>query len=125
MKLQPDIISVQSINSYGPGWIGVAGEKIRHSVIIGSGGERINWACERFEDLRPEHFAQLAEMNAELILFGSGKSLRFPHAAWVQPLIEKQIGVETMDTEAACRTYNVLASEGRRVIAALLLETTV
>jgi uncharacterized protein len=124
MKLQPDIISVQSISGYGPGWIGVGGEKITRSVIIGSGGERLTWGCNCFEELGTEHFAQLADMNAELVIFGSGKRLRFPQAAWIKPLIDKQTGIETMDTEAACRTYNILAAEGRRVVAALLLEST-
>jgi uncharacterized protein len=122
MKLQPDIISVQSISGYGPGWIGVAGEKITRSVIIGSGGERSTWACDCFEDLGLDHFAQLAAMDAELIIFGSGKRIRFPQPVWLQPLIERRIGIETMDTEAACRTYNILAAEGRKVVAALLLE---
>jgi len=124
MKLQPDIISVQSISGYGPGWIGVAGEKITTSVVIGSGGERQAWACNCFEDLGQSHFAELAAMDAELIIFGSGKRIRFPQPVWLQPLIEKRIGIETMDTEAACRTYNILAAEGRRVVAALLLEST-
>ena len=124
MKLQPDIISVQSVSGYGPGWIGVSGERITHSVIVGSGGERLSWACNCFEELGAEHFAQLAEMNAELVIFGSGKRLRFPQASWIKPLIDKQTGIETMDTEAACRTYNILAAEGRRVVAALLLEST-
>ena len=124
MKLQPDIISVQSISGYGPGWIGVGGEKITRSVIIGSGGERLTWGCNCFEELGTEHFAQLADMNTELVIFGSGKRIRFPQAAWIKPLIDKQTGIETMDTEAACRTYNILAAEGRRVVAALLLEST-
>ena len=123
MKLQPDLINAQSISGYGPGWIGVGSEKISHSVVIGSRGERYNWACERFEDLTSQHFAQLAAMNTELIIFGSGKRLRFPQPAWIKPLIDNQIGLETMDTQAACRTYNILAGEGRKVAVALLLET--
>jgi uncharacterized protein len=55
-----------------------------------------------------------------LVIFGSGAQLRFPRPLWLAPLIQMGIGVETMDTPAACRTYNVLASEGRRVVAALL-----
>jgi uncharacterized protein len=92
-------------------------------VVLGSRGERLDWACKRFEDLQASHFAQLAELNAELVIFGSGQRLRFPKPGWLQPLIEKQIGLETMDTPAACRTFNVLASEGRHVIAALLIES--
>ncbi len=122
MKLQPDIISAQSISAYGPGWIAVGNEKISTSVVIGSRGERFNWACTRFEDLNVEHFEQLAAMNTELIIFGSGQRIRFPQATWIKPLIDKQTGIETMDTRAACRTYNILASEGRHVAVALLLE---
>ncbi len=124
MKIQPDSISVQSISGYGPGWIGIGGEKVTLSVVLGSRGERFNWNCRRFEDLGPAHFAQLAALNAELVVFGSGERIRFPPPDWIRPLIEKQTGVETMDTQAACRTYNILASEGRSVVAALLLETT-
>lgn len=122
MKLQPDRFDVQSISGYGPGWVGVDGEKITHSVIISSGGERIAWAGGLFEDLNEAHFAVLADVQAEVVIFGSGLRLRFPKAAWLKPLIDRRIGVETMDTAAACRTYNILAQEGRSVAAALLLE---
>ena len=122
MKLQPDKSDAQSISGYGPGWVGVNGEKITHSVIVSSKGERIEWPSSRFEDLGPEHFAQLAQLDAEVVIFGSGSRIRFPKAAWLQPLLAKRIGIETMDTAAACRTYNILAQEGRNVAAALLLE---
>ena len=122
MKLQPDKSDVQSISGYGPGWVGVNGERITHSVIVSSKGERIEWLCRRFEDLGPEHFAQLAQLDAEVVIFGSGSRIRFPKAAWLQPLLARRIGIETMDTAAACRTYNILAQEGRNVAAALLLE---
>ena len=124
MKFQPDTINVQSISGYGPGWIGVGNEKITTSVVISSSGVRFNWACSRFEDLTPEHFTQLAALNTELVIFGSGDRIRFPQAVWLKSLIDKQTGIETMDTPAACRTYNVLAAEGRRVAVALLLETS-
>ena len=122
MKLQPDKSDAQSISGYGPGWVGVNGEKITRSVIISSKGERIEWPSSRFEDLGPDHFAQLAQLDAEVVIFGSGSRIRFPRAAWLQPLMARRIGIETMDTAAACRTYNILAQEGRSVAAALLLE---
>lgn len=124
MKIQPDVIKVQSISGYGPGWIALGSEKITTSVVIGSRGERFNWACDRFEDLTAEHFSQLAALGTELIIFGSGNRIRFPQGTWIKPLIEKQTGIETMDTQAACRTYNILAGEGRIVAVALLLEPT-
>ncbi|WP_394787769.1 Mth938-like domain-containing protein [Rhodoferax sp.] len=122
MKLQPDKFDVQSITGYGPGWVGINTDKITHSVVVGSRGQRLDWNCARFEDLTPEHFAQLAELGAELVIFGSGNRIRFPQPAWLKPLMAQRVGVETMDTQAACRTYNILAQEGRNVVAALLLE---
>jgi len=122
MKLQPDKSDTQSITGYGPGWVGVNGEKIIRSVIVSSKGDRIDWSAGRFEDLGPEHFAQLARLDAEVVIFGSGSRIRFPNAAWLQPLLARRVGIETMDTAAACRTYNILAQEGRNVAAALLLE---
>jgi uncharacterized protein len=122
MKLQPDRSDVQAISGYGPGWVGINGEKVTHSVIVGSAGQRIDWRCSRFEDLGPEHFAQLAELDTEVVIFGSGSRIRFPQAIWLRPLMAQRIGLETMDTAAACRTYNILAQEGRKCAAALLLE---
>lgn len=127
MKLQPDRLDVQSILGYGPGWVGLGSngiaEKIEHSIVIGSRGEKFEWNCTRFEQLTAEHFALLAATQPELVIFGSGSRLRFPPPAFLRTLMQRRIGVETMDTLAACRTYNILAGEGRQVIAALLIET--
>ena len=122
MKFHPDATNAQTITAHGPGWIAIGGARIDASVILGAGGERIAWHCARFEDLGAAHFTQLAELEPEVVIFGSGTRLRFPPPAWLAPLMSRRIGLETMDTAAACRTYNFLASEGRRVFAALLLE---
>lgn len=126
MKLQPDRLDVQSILGYGPGWIGLGhngvAEKIEHSIVIGSRGEKFDWNCASFDELTAEHFALLATTQPELVIFGSGTRLRFPPPAYLRALMDKRIGLETMDTLAACRTYNILAGEGRQVIAALLIE---
>jgi uncharacterized protein len=121
MKIHPDKLHVQSISAYGTDWVQVGNEKITHSLILGSRGERIDWSCERFEDLTVGHFEQLAQLQPELVIFGSGERLRFVHPALTQALIQRQIGLETMDTQAACRTYNILAAEGRYVAVALLM----
>lgn len=127
MKLQPDRLDVQSILGYGPGWVGLGrngvAEKIERSIVIGSRGEKFDWDCTRFEDLTENHFFLLAETKPELVIFGSGTRLRFAPVAFMRALMKSRIGIETMDTLAACRTYNVLAGEGRQVIAALLIET--
>lgn len=122
MKLQPDKFDVQSISAYGPGWVALDSEKITSSLIISSQGQRLDWPCRSFADLTPAHFEQIATLDAELVIFGSGERIRFPQPVWLRPLMAKRIGVETMDTQAACRTYNILAGEGRHVVAALLLE---
>lgn len=123
MKLQPDKSDVQTISGYGPDWIALNGEKFTTSLVVGSRGQRFAWDCSHFDALGPQHFARLAELQPELVLFGSGQQLRFPRPAWLQALVAQRIGVETMDTAAACRTYNILAGEGRHVVAALLLES--
>ena len=125
MKLQPDKSQVQVITGYGPGWLRVDAERIDHSVVISARGPRIAWDCTGFEELSAEHFARIAELDAELVVFGSGLKLRFPPPQWLRPLIARRIGVETMDTQAACRTYNILAQEGRGVVAALVVEPSV
>ena len=122
MKLQPDKTDVQSISGYGPGWVGINGARVERSVILGARGERLDWQCARFEDLLASHFEQIAALKPELVIFGSGTRLRFAAPALHRCLMQARIGIETMDTLAACRTYNILAGEGRHVIAALLLE---
>ncbi|AVO48302.1 hypothetical protein C6568_02835 [Melaminivora suipulveris] len=122
MKFQPDRFDAQAITAYGPGWVAVDGEKTSASTVLSSRGQRFDWQCSSFADLTAAHFAQLADLQPEVIVFGSGARLRFAPPAWLAPLMRRRIGVETMDTQAACRTYNILAGEGRHVVAALLLE---
>lgn len=125
MKLQPDQSDAQTITGYGPGWVGVGtgprAEKITHNVVLGSGGERFAWAGS-YEELGPDDFARIADLQVEVVIFGSGPRIRFPRPAWLAPLAARRIGIETMDTAAACRTYNILAQEGRQVAVALLLD---
>ena len=121
MKFQPDHPEASAIRGYGAGWIQVGSERVTHAVVLRWSGERQAWGCERYEVLGADCFAQLAEGAPELVIFGSGDRLRFPRPEWLRPLVEAHIGVETMDTAAACRTYNILLGEGRRVVAALLV----
>ncbi len=122
MKLQPDRSLAPTITGHGPGWVAVNGERIANSVVIASDGRRIDWPVSLFEDLEASHFALLADLAVEVVIFGSGPRIRFPRPAWTAPLMARRVGVEPMDTAAACRTYNILAQEGRTVAAALLLE---
>jgi len=123
MKLQPDKSDVQTLTAHGPGWVAINNEKVEGSVVVGARGERFAWDCERFEQLEARHSEQLAALGAEMIIFGSGARIRFPQPVWLRTLMAQRTGVETMDTAAACRTYNILAAEGRHVVAALLVES--
>jgi uncharacterized protein len=123
MKLQADRIEGQNaIARHGPGGVIVNAVEHRESVIVPWTGEVRPWQVESFEALTEAHFASLSALAPELVIFGSGPRIRFVRPALLKPLIERRIGVETMDTAAACRTYNVLLAEGRSVVAALLFE---
>ena len=122
MKLEAEHADGQTIHSYGSGWVIINGEKISHSLVLMPQGVRQDWQCRQFADLTAAHFAQLSEFEAELVIFGSGKRIHFPPTAWLAPLIRKRIGFDVMDMGAACRTYNILAGEGRNVLLALLVE---
>lgn len=92
------------------------------SLLVPWQGEVQAWGLRSFDDLTEQHFEQMLGLKPELMIFGSGARIRFAKPALYQSLIKQRIGVETMDLAAACRTYNVLASEGRAVLAALLIE---
>jgi uncharacterized protein len=123
MKLQPDLIQTQAITGYGEDWIAVNGEKYTRSLLISSSGLRLDWPFNDPKSLTAAAFDELLNLELELVIYGSGSRLQFPSAQCLTPLNLRGIGVETMDTKAACRTYNILASEGRRVAAALLVQT--
>ncbi len=121
MKFQPDKTDSVLITAYDASSIRIGGDTITQSFVLGSRGARFAWDAARFEDLTPEHFARLAQSQPELVIFGSGSTLQFPHPRLLAALMRARIGVETMDTPAACRTYNILAAEGRHVVGAFLI----
>jgi uncharacterized protein len=123
MKPRADRIEGQNaIARHGPDGVIVNGAEYRHSVVVPWEGAVQRWPVDLFGELAESHFASLASLEPELVIFGSGARLRFVRPALMRALIDLRIGVETMDTAAACRTYNVLLAEGRSVVAALLFE---
>ncbi len=123
LKIQPDRSEgVNTITRHDPSSIWVGTVSFAHSLLVPWQGEVQRWAPARIEELQAAHFDQALSLRPELVIFGSGPRHRFIAPALQRGLIERGIGVETMDTAAACRTYNVLASEGRAVLAALLLD---
>jgi uncharacterized protein len=123
MKLHQTRAQGRSLfTGYGPGYVSVNGTRWESSVIVlPDRAER--WDVLGFDALTEGTFTRLAELPIEILLLGSGARLRFPHPRLTQALIRAGIGLEVMDTQAACRTYNILLEEGRRVAAALLIET--
>lgn len=128
MKFQPE--SVEGANAItrhegaaggGVGRVWVGGTPFEHSLLVPRTGEVVPWQRGGFAALTAADFEQIAALSPEVVIFGSGARLRFVPPALMRALIERGIGVETMDTAAACRTYNVLAAERRAVLAALLL----
>ncbi|HKX40178.1 MAG TPA: Mth938-like domain-containing protein [Burkholderiaceae bacterium] len=123
MKLQADRIDGQNaVQRHSSEGVIVNGIEHRASVVVPWQGEVVGWPVSDFAALSAEHFALLAERDPEIVIFGSGTRIRFVKPALLRPLIERRIGIETMDTAAACRTYNVLLAEGRSVVLAALFE---
>ncbi len=79
------------------------------------------WQVNSFEELTEADFARFTELDVEVVLLGTGTRIRFPHPRLAKSLHAAHIGLEVMDTAAACRTYNILMSENRRVAAALFV----
>ncbi len=122
MKFQPDILAGTNVitrQESGALWVGNA--RFDQSLLVPWAGAVLSWPPGGVQDLTPAHFDAVLALQPELVIFGSGPRLRFVSPALTRGLIERRIGVETMDTAAACRTFNVLVSEGRSVVAALLL----
>lgn len=112
-----------SISRHDGQCVWVNGEPHTASLLVPWRGDVQAWALTRFDDLSEAHFERMLALKPELVIFGSGARIRFAKPSLYRALINARIGVETMDLAAACRTYNVLASEGRAVLAALLIES--
>ncbi len=122
MKFSPaDQISGNSIQGYDSGTVIVNGQPYNGSIVVLPDQLITDWRPGLLSDLQPDDLQQLLELNPEVVLLGTGPRQAFPAPALLAPFLNRQIGIEAMDTAAACRTYNILAAEGRRVAAALLL----
>lgn len=111
------------IRSYSPGELRVGELIFSQSVIITATAELREWVPPSLERLQPDDLEPALVDEPELVLLGTGNIQRFPPARTVATILRRGIGFEAMTTDAACRTYNVLAGEGRRVAAALLVAT--
>ena len=107
-------------SGYGAGYVAINGHRYERSVIV-LPDRVVDWDIHRFEQLSQSAFVSLASLPIDVLVLGTGTALRFPPAACLQSLVQAGIGIEVMDTQAACRTYNVLLAEDRRVAAAVLV----
>jgi len=114
--------SITLIRSYSDGILLVSDSEYNNSMIVTSQG-CVRWSLTSVESLTTKDFAPVFELDfrPELVLLGTGKKLQFPSAEQTRTLLDAQIGLEVMDTAAACRTYNILADDGRQVVACLLV----
>ena len=122
MKLHlADATGLNLFTGYGENYVEINQQRYENSLIVLPGKIVKDWEIADFEHLATEHFEFLADLAPEIVLLGTGTRLRFPAPSLTRALVAAQIGLEVMDTAAACRTYNILAAEGRKVAAALLL----
>ena len=113
--------SVNVIRAYAPGRINVNDRLLRKSFVISATTLIEDWGSGSFEDLSLDHLQAALALEPEILVIGTGASLRFPEARLMADIQQRGIGLEVLDTAAACRTYNVLLSENRKVVAALLM----
>jgi uncharacterized protein len=121
MKLQLAQTEGQNVfTAYGEGYVSVNAVRYGNNLVTLAYQLIPEWTPATFETLSIADFELLAALDAEIILLGTGNQLRFPRPELLRPLIAAQKGLEVMDIRAACRTYNVLISEGRKAAAALI-----
>lgn len=122
MELTQDRGTGNYIDSYQDSYLEVNKVRYETSLIIVPHGTITAWRPTSLADLQLTDWDGLLALNPKILLFGSGKTFEFPNPELLAPFYAANIGIEVMDTAAACRTYNVLMSEERAVVAALLLE---
>ncbi len=121
LKLHLSNISGSNVfTGYGEGYVMVNRQRYEHNLVVLPDRIVADWQPAGFDQLSAADFIRLAELAPEIVLLGTGTRLRFPRPELTRALYEARIGLEVMDIKAACRTYNVLAAEERKVIAALL-----
>ena len=121
MKLTiTDDSQVYTISAYSEGEFTVRGEVLSGSHVIWPNKSPQPWQLKKISDLAQDSFDIIASENVETVILGTGKTLIFPDDHWLEHFYNQSVGIEIMDTAAACRTYNILVSEDRNILAALI-----
>lgn len=122
MKLHVTQAAGQNLfTGYGDGYVAINHVRFEHPVVVSPGHAVERWGAPTFEALTPAHFEAVLALQPEIVILGTGETLRFLRTELTQALAVAAVGFETMDTRAACRTYNILMAEGRQVVAAILI----
>jgi uncharacterized protein len=120
VKLHPDARGAYNvITAYGEDYVAVNSQRYGSSLIV-MPEQILDWDVSEFAKITPQGFEEIKALKPEILLLGTGPKQRFPHPSLTAPLAQAGIGVEVMDLKAACRTYNILVAEERKVAAALL-----
>jgi uncharacterized protein len=109
------------VTAYGTGFVEINKQKYMQSLVVMANQLILDWQARDLVNLNAGHFEQFIELNPEVVLLGTGERHQFLHPSVYQILTAQSIPLECMTTAAACRTYNILMSEGRNVAAALLV----
>jgi uncharacterized protein len=110
-----------AFTGYGEGYVAVNGQRREASLVVGAQRLVTDWPARSIATLAADHLAAIVELAPDIVLLGTGARFELPEPARLAPLYKAGIGVEVMDTPAACRTYNILMGEGRNVVAALIV----
>ena len=138
MRFAPDKdFTTYTIRSHQVGQINVTSPAASNDgIIIGQSNELVltrsfiiapkqlveDWPPQHLQELSSQHLQVVLDLDPELVILGTGQLLEFPQPSLTESLLTRGIGIEIMNTAAACRTYNVLMHEGRHVVAALILD---
>ena len=122
MKLHStQTLQYQTVTGYEDDWVEINAKRFAHSLVVLPESTPQPWKVDAFEDLQSSDFDILASLKPDLVILGTGKKQRFASPRLTANLMSQRIGVECMDNQAACRTYNILMAEGRKVALAVIL----
>jgi uncharacterized protein len=107
--------------AHGEGYVSINSKRYHQPLVVTAGEVRTDWTATDFASLSAAHFEYFLELKPDVLLFGTGTKQHFARPELYRALIQARIGIEFMDTPAACRTYNILVAEDRKVVAAVLI----
>ncbi len=122
MKFHLSTAKGNVFTGHGDGFVRLGIVEYRENIVVTPEKIITGWAPRGFDGLAPEDFATLVDLAPEVVLLGTGAAIRFPHPRLTHALTDARIGLEVMDTPAACRTFNILSAEGRKVVVAIMID---